>query len=96
MNQVQNKFNIECLSHAMPGLINWSDPRNANRFQYLPQWSSQFPCRQADLWPDAPYILLIGCRLPLPRTPGPPVGKRIALRGARIIAPPTSSWSDTL
>ena len=97
LESMSNKFYIECLSHAMLGLINWSDPRNTTSRQQVPILTpvEQPISMQADLWPDAPYILLIGCLLALLQTPGPPAGKRIALRGARIIAP-TSSWSDTL
>ena len=67
-----------------------------NRFQYLLS-SSQFPCSsRPDLWPDAPYILLIGCLSPPSRGHDPPSGRGLRCGAPRIIAPPTSSWSDTL
>ena len=57
----------------MPDLINWSNSRNAN--QQVPiltlavKQAISMQAGKADLWPDALYILLMGCCLADTRTP---------------------------
>ena len=74
-----NKFYIESDSHAMPALINWSDPRN---HQQVPS-STNFHAEQFQIY-GLMYISLIG-RLPL--ADSTPRWEEDCAPGARIIAP---------